>query len=98
MVRFNLVGFGMMILGGVIGLTVSTLLADGSESMAILVGGTIALLADLVYRFRNDQVTGRAKWLGLKTGGFLAIGPVWIVGVILLIYALMLPYVEQLEG
>lgn len=82
MIRFNLIGFVMAAIFGVIWGIISTI------GVADPVGAYIALsalfLMDVVYRFWNDE-EGIWKWLDGKSGGFLGITPVWITAILLAI-------------
>lgn len=85
MFSFNWPGIAMLMGGALIGLIVRTLVAPDFELLSLLIGASIMLVADLVYRFRSDQAdTNFRKWLGLRYGGAIAIFPVWILGIILM--------------
>lgn len=80
MFRINLAGAAMLFGSALVGFALAALGLDRRWA------GTAALLLmvvlDLAYRLRQPAA-GRAKWLGSGAGGFLAFGPVWLMGLVL---------------
>lgn len=84
MFRFNIVGGVMLAIGALVG---GTLSAFGVEPRwAGTIGASIMLVADVIYRWRK-QAPGVNPWFDVHSGGFLALGPSWIIGLILVIGA-----------
>ena len=81
MFAINLAGIVMLFAAAFVALVANTLGVPQSISAPAGVG--LMVLLDFGYRLRNDA-TGRQKWLGRKTGGFLALGPTWIMGLVIL--------------
>jgi len=84
MFRFNIVGGVMLAIGALVG---GTLSAFGVEPRwAGTIGASVMGVADLIYRGRQIA-PGVNPWLNASYGGFLALGPSWLIGLILIIGA-----------
>lgn len=84
MFRVNLVGGVLLVIGALIG---GTLSAVGLEPRwAGTIGAGVMVLADLIYRGRQ-MAPGVNPWLDSGYGGFLALGPSWLIGLIIVIGA-----------
>jgi uncharacterized membrane protein YphA (DoxX/SURF4 family) len=84
MFRFNIVGGVMLGIGALVGGTLSALGVAPRWAGSIGVG--VMLVADLLYRWRQ-RAPGVNPWLGAGYGGFLAIAPAWLMGVVLIVAA-----------
>lgn len=89
MTRLN--GLAIIFLFGsaAVGLLLQRFVAPGNEAVAVLIGGSLMLLLDLVYRFRNNEFNGRPKWISMKAGAYLAFFPLWGWGIALIVVALV---------
>lgn len=84
MFRINVVGLGMLLAAAVVGGGLSAL--GVPSRWAGSAGAAVLVAADLIWRWRQPAA-GRDKWLAGHAGGFLALGPVWIIGLVLIGFA-----------
>jgi hypothetical protein len=80
MFRLNLIGAAMLFGSALVGFALAALGLE--QRWAITAALVLMIAADLVYRLTR-RVPGRERWLGAQAGGFLALGPVWIMGLVL---------------
>ncbi len=80
MFRLNLTGAALLFGCALAGFALAALGLSqrwaGTAALALMV------VLDLVLRLRSPAA-GRDKWLGSGAGGFLALGPVWIMALVL---------------
>lgn len=89
MTRLN--GLAILFLFGSagVGLLLRSVIAPGNDSVAVLIAATLMTLLDLGYRLRNQRFNGRAKWLSMQAGAFLAFFPLWGWGLALIVVAVI---------
>lgn len=80
MFRLNLIGAALLFGCALVGFALTAL--GLSQRWSITIALALMVVLDLAYRLRHPA-TGREKWLGSASGGFLALGPVWIMALIL---------------
>lgn len=88
MIRFNGIGLGMLFGSALVALILSTILKS-QEAISIITASALMIVADLAYRARQPERDGTNKWLATKSGGFIALGPVWVMGILLISYGVL---------
>ena len=91
MLRLNLLAFMFMVIAGINGLTLKTIITAQTIKDNQLAAGLTLLIIDLGYRLQADSSTKRAALFSQEDGGFIAFFPVWILGIILIILAFLPP-------
>jgi hypothetical protein len=95
MIRMNLRAIIFIIVAGIIALTSQSLFAPGNSQVSIFIAGVVFLLGDLIFRLRNTTLLGWAKFLKSEAGGFLVFFPIWVWGLILMVFAFLPPEILQ---
>ena len=81
MFRLNLVGAAMLFGSALVGFALAALGLE--QRWAATTALLLMIVADLVYRLTRRALPARERWLGSQAGGFLALGPVWLMGLVL---------------
>lgn len=82
MFRLNLIGAALLFGCALVGFALTALGLSQRWSVTIALGLMVGL--DLAYRLRHPA-SGRDMWLGPASGGFLALAPVWVMGLVFLV-------------
>ncbi len=85
-VRAILMCAGVAVLTQAIGM----MIGDRSRATLLIIAGALLAAVDLAWRARHVAEKPRPRWLGAAAGGFVAILPVWGVGLFGLVYGAML--------
>ena len=93
MFHLNGLAFLILLLAGMIGVGTSHLLFTGSERASGAIAGVVMLCVDAWYRNRSTPPAGTdSRWWSAHRGGFIAIMPSWLMGVVLMAMAATYPY------
>ena len=88
MIRLNAAGMVMLMGSALIALVLASILKF-DESINVIIAGTLITLADVIYRLRYDAAQGENRWFAGGAGGFIALGPAWIIGLVLLVMGVL---------
>lgn len=94
MYRINLLAILFLFGAAIIANLLSWLFFPDNVMLVGLLGGALIFLADGVYRLRQTKVAGREQWFGAAVGGQLVIFPMWVIGILLIIFGLVQPHLE----
>ncbi len=89
MLRLNVLAIVFIFISAPVGLLSRQLFMPEQELSSVLIGGIMLILLDVDYRWRNARFAGQAKWLQGEAGGQVVVVPVWGLGIVLLIYAVL---------
>ncbi|MDA0244310.1 MAG: hypothetical protein OT477_12905 [Chloroflexi bacterium] len=83
MFNFNIPGILMLFGGALLSNILITL--GASTKVGVTIGLGVMMAADVAYRWGRSPETGWRKWVAVNGGGFVALGPVWALGLLLVV-------------
>ena len=93
MFHLNGLAFLMLLPAGMIGVGTSHLLFGGSERASGAIAGVVMLCVDVWCRNRSTLPAGTdSRWWSAHRGGFIAIMPSWLMGLVVMAMAATHPY------